>query len=105
MELPTRYFWTTHDLNHLVSVGDEGFYCIKNATDWTENCGEGVDTLAFTQLTNIDVMSFHLYPDHWGKTAAWGTDWIWSRSRVKPLRRWTSRAPMAACTPFRGGSR
>jgi len=64
------------DENHLVSVGDEGFYCIPGATDWTDNCGEGVDTIAFTKLPNIDVMSFHLYPDHWGKSIAWGTQWI-----------------------------
>lgn len=65
------------DRNHLVSVGDEGFYCSDPAsTDWTENCGEGVDTLAFTRLRHIDVMSYHLYPDGWGKDAAWGTEWI-----------------------------
>jgi mannan endo-1,4-beta-mannosidase len=64
------------DRNHLVSVGDEGFYCLPNATHWTENCGEGVDTIAFTRLKNIDVMSYHLYPDSWGTDAAWGTDWI-----------------------------
>jgi mannan endo-1,4-beta-mannosidase len=64
------------DNKHLVSVGDEGFYCLPNATHWTENCGEGVDTLAFTALENIDVMSFHLYPDHWGTDVAWGTQWI-----------------------------
>jgi mannan endo-1,4-beta-mannosidase len=64
------------DDKHLVSVGDEGFYCVPNPTDWTENCGEGVDTLAFTALENIDVMSFHLYPDSWGKDVAWGTAWI-----------------------------
>ncbi len=69
-------FIKTIDPKHLVSVGDEGFYCIPGATDWTENCGEGVDTVAFSLLENIDVMSFHLYPDHWGKTAAWGTAWI-----------------------------
>ena len=64
------------DAKHLVSVGDEGFYCVANPTDWTENCGEGVDTLAFTALENIDVMSFHLYPDSWAKDVPWGTDWI-----------------------------
>jgi mannan endo-1,4-beta-mannosidase len=64
------------DGSHLVSVGDEGFYCIPGATDWTENCGEGVDTLAFTALPNVDVMSFHLYPDHWGKSVEWGAHWI-----------------------------
>jgi mannan endo-1,4-beta-mannosidase len=64
------------DGKHLVSVGDEGFYCIEGAQHWTENCGEGVDTIAFTKLEKIDVMSFHLYPDHWGTSAAWGTEWI-----------------------------
>lgn len=64
------------DRNHLLSVGDEGFYCVANSSDWTENCGEGVDTIAFARLPHIDVMSLHLYPDHWGKDAAWGTEWI-----------------------------
>jgi mannan endo-1,4-beta-mannosidase len=64
------------DRRHLVSVGDEGFYCTPDATDWTENCNEGVDTIAFARLRHIDVMSFHLYPDSWGKDAAWGTQWI-----------------------------
>jgi mannan endo-1,4-beta-mannosidase len=64
------------DRNHLVSAGDEGFYCIPGAEHWTENCSEGVDTVAFAQLENIDVMSLHLYPDHWGTDAAWGTEWI-----------------------------
>lgn len=69
-------FIKTIDDNHLVSVGDEGFYCTPGSTDWTENCGEGVDTIAFTRLPNIDIMSFHLYPDGWGKTVDWGTQWI-----------------------------
>ena len=70
------------DKNHLVSVGDEGFYCSDpNSTDWIENCGEGVDTLAFARLKNIDVMSYHLYPDHWGRDAAWGTEWIKRHNR------------------------
>jgi mannan endo-1,4-beta-mannosidase len=64
------------DDQHLVSVGDEGFYCLPNPTHWTENCGEGVDTVAFTALDNIDVMSFHMYPDYWGTDVAWGTQWI-----------------------------
>jgi mannan endo-1,4-beta-mannosidase len=64
------------DRNHLVSVGDEGFYCLENGTHWTEQCGEGVDTRAFAALPNIDVMSWHLYPDSWGTDAAWGTEWV-----------------------------
>jgi mannan endo-1,4-beta-mannosidase len=64
------------DANHLVSVGDEGFYCIRGASDWTNNCGEGVDTLALADLPDVDIASLHLYPDSWGKTPDWGTEWI-----------------------------
>lgn len=60
----------------LVGVGDEGFYCIPGAADWTENCNEGVDSIALSRLRKVDVMSFHLYPDHWGKDVAWSTAWI-----------------------------
>lgn len=71
------------DKNHLVAVGDEGFYCNnKNSDDWTENCSEGVDTVAFAEIPTIDVMSFHLYPDHWGKDAAWSEGWIESHIRA-----------------------
>lgn len=64
------------DSQHLVSVGDEGFYCIAGATDWTEDCSEGVDTLALADLPYVDVMSLHMYPDNWEKSVAWGTAWI-----------------------------
>jgi mannan endo-1,4-beta-mannosidase len=64
------------DHHHLVSVGDEGFYCLEDGTHWTEQCGDGVDTRAFAALPNIDVMSWHLYPEAWGTDAAWGTEWI-----------------------------
>lgn len=64
------------DSRHLVSVGDEGFYCLKDGADFTEDCSEGVDTLALARLPKIDLMSVHLYPDHWSKDAAWGTTWI-----------------------------
>lgn len=62
------------DSNHLVAVGDEGFYC-GAGEHFTENCGEGVDTLALSALPNIDVMSLHLYPEHWGRDVAWATSW------------------------------
>ena len=35
-----------------------------------------MDTVPLTQLPNIDVMSFHLYPDHWGQTVAWSSQYI-----------------------------
>jgi mannan endo-1,4-beta-mannosidase len=64
------------DRRHLVSVGDEGFFCDDPAGHWTVNCGEGVDAVRLAKLPAIDVMSYHLYPDHWGTDPAWGTDWI-----------------------------
>jgi len=65
------------DRNHLASVGEEGFTCDNPTTDdWTTNCGPGTDTAALNALPAVDVMSFHLYPDGWGKDAAWGTRWI-----------------------------
>jgi hypothetical protein len=66
----------TIDENHLVGVGDEGFYCTAGASDWTENCSAGVDTLAFVNIPTVDFMSVHLYPDAWDKSTDWGTNWI-----------------------------
>lgn len=65
------------DRNHLVGSGDEGFLCTDPASsDWTINCGEGVDAVALASLPAMDLMSLHLYPDGWSKDAAWGVDWI-----------------------------
>ena len=65
------------DKDHLVSAGDEGFYCNdRTSFDYMENCGAGVDTVALAKLPAMDVMSFHLYPDGWGKDVAWGKAWI-----------------------------
>ncbi|MBE3011613.1 cellulase family glycosylhydrolase [Microbispora sp. NEAU-D428] len=65
------------DGNHLLSVGDEGFYCTDpGGPDWTNNCSQGVDTLALARLPEIDLMSPQLFADKWGKDAAWGTSWI-----------------------------
>lgn len=78
------------DRNHLVSVGDEGFLCLPNGTDWTDNCSEGVDSYAFAALPHIDAMSVHLYPDadSWGKTPQWGTEWILKHAqKAKKLRK------------------
>ncbi|WP_238008485.1 cellulase family glycosylhydrolase [Dactylosporangium sp. AC04546] len=65
------------DRRHLVSAGDEGFLCTdRSGGDWTLNCADGVNSAALAALPAIDLASFHLYPDHWGKDAAWGTRWI-----------------------------
>lgn len=61
------------DSNHLLAVGDEGFYCIPGSPsgDYLENCSTGVNTLAFSETAGIDLMGFHLYPESWGQTIAW----------------------------------
>jgi mannan endo-1,4-beta-mannosidase len=65
------------DGRHLVSPGDEGFLCTDRAgTDFTLNCADGVNSAALAALPAVDLASFHLYPDHWNKDAAWGTSWI-----------------------------
>ncbi len=64
------------DRNHLVGTGDEGFLNLPDGTDWTDNGNEGVDSQAWAALPTIDYLSYHLYPDGWGKDTAWGTQWI-----------------------------
>lgn len=62
------------DANHLISVGDEGFY---NGGTGALYAGEdGVDHDALSELENIDYTTFHLYPDHWGQSLGWGGQWI-----------------------------
>jgi mannan endo-1,4-beta-mannosidase len=66
------------DRNHMVSLGDEGWFCDPDDPDDGEatNCTNGVDTVAVASLRNIDLMSMHLYPDPWGYDAEWGSEWI-----------------------------
>jgi mannan endo-1,4-beta-mannosidase len=67
---------TSIDPNHMVSVGDEGFLDWGRGEDWPYNGADGVDHEALTALPNVDFGTFHLYPDHWGRDPAWGTQWI-----------------------------
>jgi len=47
------------DRNHLVAIGDEGFFCPAG------NCSDGVDSSTFARIPAIDIVGFHLYPDTW----------------------------------------
>jgi hypothetical protein len=64
------------DTNHLVAVGDEGFYKKTGGTTWADNGSQGVDWQRLLALPNIDYGTYHLYPDGWGMTSQWGTQWI-----------------------------
>jgi mannan endo-1,4-beta-mannosidase len=78
------------DSNHLVSVGDEGFFCEPGTTDYFTDCANGVDSKGFSSVQNIDLVGLHLYPDSWGKSIAWSETYITdhvteANSLVKPL--------------------
>ena len=72
------------DANHLVSVGDEGFFngagCGSNS--WPCNITDGVDNQRLTALPNVDFGTYHLYPTHWSQTNAWGTTWIQRHNEI-----------------------
>jgi mannan endo-1,4-beta-mannosidase len=50
------------DANHLVMVGEEGFYANANPYDWKLNGSKGQDFLRDHGLPAVDVASFHLWP-------------------------------------------
>jgi mannan endo-1,4-beta-mannosidase len=64
------------DPNHLVSVGDEGFFNRAGGSGEPYNGKDGVDHEAFLALDSIDFGTFHLYPDSWGMGLAWANQWI-----------------------------
>ncbi|MHB8063004.1 MAG: dockerin type I domain-containing protein [Ruminiclostridium sp.] len=63
------------DPNHLVAVGDEGFFN-RGGSDYCYNGGSGVDADRLIKIKNIDYSTLHLYPDGWGKTIDWTTQYI-----------------------------
>ncbi|TFY63162.1 hypothetical protein EVJ58_g3416 [Rhodofomes roseus] len=69
------------DANHLVAVGDEGFYAIAGNSDYPYGGGEGIgiNFTANLEIPTIDFGTAHLYPISWGETTdpiEWGVQWI-----------------------------
>lgn len=64
------------DPNHMVSVGDEGFFNRPGQSAEQYNGKDGVDHEAFLAIDSIDFGTFHLYPDHWNAGTKWGNTWI-----------------------------
>jgi len=58
------------DTNHLVAVGDEGYFCSPSCAS------NGVDSEGFSKVPDIDLVGFHLYPDLWGQSIAWTETYI-----------------------------
>lgn len=67
------------DTNHLVGLGDEGFFNEANGPNFPYQGGEGIDFNANLAISSIDFGTFHCYPISWGQTSdptAWGVQWI-----------------------------
>lgn len=64
------------DPNHMVSVGDEGFFNRPGQSAEQYNGKDGADHEAFLGLASIDFGTFHLYPDNWSTGNKWGNKWI-----------------------------
>jgi len=62
------------DPNHLVAVGDEGFFAGGDSAGYDGS--EGVDHAALLALKQIDFGTFHLYPESWGHRTSWASQWI-----------------------------
>lgn len=67
------------DQNHLVGLGDEGFYNEANGPNYPYQGGEGIDFDANLAISTLDFGTAHSYPISWGQTSdpsAWGVQWI-----------------------------
>jgi mannan endo-1,4-beta-mannosidase len=66
----------TLDSQHLVAVGDEGYFDRGKTAGDLYNGRAGVDHEALLALPNVDYGTFHLYPDQWATGVDFGQRWI-----------------------------
>ncbi|KAH7925543.1 glycoside hydrolase family 5 protein [Leucogyrophana mollusca] len=67
------------DSNHLVGMGDEGWFNDPGNSDYPYQGAEGIDFVANLAISTLDFGTFHLYPGSWGETTnptTWGQQWI-----------------------------
>ncbi|KAI0044232.1 glycoside hydrolase family 5 protein [Auriscalpium vulgare] len=66
------------DSNHLVGLGDEGFFNEPSSSSYPYQGSEGIDFAANLAVSSIDFGTFHLYPEGWGQSPSdtWGAQWI-----------------------------
>ncbi|KAJ7653906.1 CEL4a mannanase [Mycena polygramma] len=73
------------DKNHLVAIGDEGFFNQPGNPDFVYQGTLGVDFAANMKISTLDFGTFHMYPDSWGESAndvTWGNQWITDHATV-----------------------
>jgi mannan endo-1,4-beta-mannosidase len=64
------------DDNHLVGLGDEGFFNRTFTLKWYLDGTHGYDFDEFLQIDSIDFAGFHLYPDALETKPSYGNRWI-----------------------------
>ncbi|KAJ3045593.1 hypothetical protein HDV00_009250 [Rhizophlyctis rosea] len=62
------------DSNHLVSLGDEGFFN-RASGGYAYQGGEGVDFEANLKISTLDYGVMHFYPDSWSLNPTTGAQW------------------------------
>ncbi|KAJ7242672.1 glycoside hydrolase superfamily [Mycena rebaudengoi] len=75
------------DKNHLVAIGDEGFFNEPGSHDFDFSFRGtlGIDFAANMQISMLDFGTFHMYPESWGENASvqtWGVQWITDHATV-----------------------
>lgn len=56
------------DSNHLVALGDEGFFNDPGNAIYVYQGSLGIDFVANLAISTLDFGTFHLYPDSWGES-------------------------------------
>jgi mannan endo-1,4-beta-mannosidase len=76
-------FVKRHDANHLLALGDEGFF-FKQGRGHLYDGRYGVDWTANLAVPEIDFGTYHFYPQHWGhgKKLDFGKRWIADHQRI-----------------------
>ncbi|ESK89493.1 glycoside hydrolase family 5 protein [Moniliophthora roreri MCA 2997] len=67
------------DSNHLIALGDEGFFNRPGNPSYPYQGSEGIDFDANLKISTLDFGTFHCYPESWGQNTdptAWGSQWI-----------------------------
>lgn len=80
----TIYNWTSEmstyikslDTNHMVALGDEGFFRDLENLDPYYNGSFGVNWSRILNISTVDFGTVHVYPDHWENDINWTKTWI-----------------------------
>lgn len=68
------------DRNHMLSTGMEGFG--RGGNDWLTNGSNGTNFIQNHAIPEIDIVSYHLYVEHWGINESYADWWIRDSVRI-----------------------